>query len=97
MQTSCFPAVTANLFFVSAARQIPYPNCRPAKLRHNLCNPSKSGSSPIALRDIKKIQQRLTADAFQLVKEVNFAPHTLQTQAPRISRLCRDSFRFFFS
>jgi hypothetical protein len=33
------------------------------------------------LWDLKKIQQHLTADVLQLVKEVNFAAHALKTKA----------------
>ena len=54
-------------------------------------------SSSDALRDLEQIQQCLTADTLQPVIKVNLAPHTLQTQAPRISSLDRSGPRRFFS
>jgi hypothetical protein len=87
MQTSSFSAVPANLFFVSAARQIPHPYCRPAKLRHDTRQSSERAGRPVALRDLKKIQQRLTADAFQPVIEIDLATHALEREPPRINNL----------
>jgi hypothetical protein len=49
------------------------------------------------LRDLKKIQQRLTADALQPVKEVNVAAHALEREPPRIDVLCCGSFGCFYS
>ena len=58
---------------------------------------SKSARSPIALRDFKQIQQCLSADALQPIKKIDFATHALKREPPWISRLCRGSFRRFFS
>jgi hypothetical protein len=55
-------AKPSTLFTVTAASQIPHPNRRPAKLRHNLCDTTKCAGRPIALRDFKQVQQRLRAD-----------------------------------
>ena len=77
-------AKPSTLFAVTAASQIPHPNRRPAKLRRNLCDTTKCAGRPVALRDLKKIQQHLTADALQPVKEVHFAAHALEPELPRI-------------
>ena len=77
-------AISSYLFSVALPRQIPHPNCRPAKFGHNLCKTTKSARSPVALRDFKKIQQCLTADALQPIKEVDLAPHALKREPPRI-------------
>jgi hypothetical protein len=99
MRTSCLSdsAVTANLFFVTTPCQIADAHCRPAKLRHDLSKPSKSASSPVALRDLKKIQQGLTADALEPIKEVDFPTDAPESEPPGISRLFRRSFRRFFA
>jgi hypothetical protein len=87
MRTSRFSTVPADLFFVSPSCQIPHPYSRPAELRHNLCKTTKRARCSLALRDLKKIQQRLTADALQPVEEVNFAAHALEREPPGIGSL----------
>jgi hypothetical protein len=47
------------------------------------------------LWDFEQVQQRLTANALQPVKEVNFAARALKREPPRIDVLCRCSFRRF--
>jgi hypothetical protein len=47
------------------------------------------------LWNLKQIQEHLTADALQIVKEVNFAAHARKRS--RINNLCRSRFRRLFS
>jgi hypothetical protein len=75
MRISRFSAVSADLFLISASRQITHPYCRPAKIGHNLCQASKGARRPLTLWHLKQVQQGLRADALQLIKEVNFATH----------------------
>ena len=76
-----FAAVAPTLLPVSAPRKIPHPNCRPAQFGHHLRQAPVCARRAIALRDFKQIQQRLAANPFQPVIEVNFAAHALQTPA----------------
>ena len=87
-------AISSYLLPVAAPRKIPHPYCRPAQFGHDLWQTSKRARRPLALRDFKQIQQCLGTDTLQPIKEVDFAAHALQTQAPRIDRLCRGRFRF---
>ena len=84
-------AISSYLLPVAASRQVPHPNCRPSKLRHNLSESSKRTRRPVALRDLKKIQQRLRADTFQAIIKVEFAADALQRVPPRIDGFCRGS------
>ena len=70
-------AISSDLLPVSAPRKIPHPYCRPAEFSHHFRQASVGARSAVALRDLKKIQQRLTTNPFQPVKEVNFAAHAL--------------------
>jgi hypothetical protein len=96
MRTSCLSAVPSDLLLVSTPRQIPYPYSRPAQLCHNFRQAPKGARRPLTLWHFKQVQQRLTADALQPVKEVNFAAHAFQYETPWIRRLCRGSFSLFF-
>jgi hypothetical protein len=71
--TERFTAVPANLFKIAAAGKAADPYCRPAEVRHHLCQTSKRAGGPIALWHFKQVQQRLTANALQPVKEVDVA------------------------
>jgi hypothetical protein len=93
-----FPSVakiTPDLFLVSTSCQVTDPYRGPPKLCHDFPQTPKRAGCPVALRDLKKIQQRLIADALQPVKEVHFAAHAFETQAPRVDVLCRGSFGRF--
>jgi hypothetical protein len=81
----------------SPARQIPHAPRGPAEFSHHFRQASVSASVSIALRDFKKVQQRLRGDTFQLIEKVNFATHTLKREPPRIDGFCHGSFRCFFS
>ena len=54
MQTSYFAAVSANLFLISASRQIPHPHSGPAQFGHTLDRRRNSARRPVALRDLNK-------------------------------------------
>jgi hypothetical protein len=58
-------AISSYLFLVSASRQIPHPNCRPAEFSHHLRQALVGSRSAFVLWHFKKVQQRLTADALQ--------------------------------
>ncbi len=97
MQTSYFSAVSANLFAIAASGQIPHAQRGPPEFGHYSRQTPKHARRSVALRDLQQIQQRLTTDALQLVKKIDFAAHALEREPPRIGRLCRGSFRCFFS
>ena len=82
---------------VAASRQIPDAHGGPAQFGHYPCNAPVCARRPIALWDLKKIQQRLRADTFQPIKKVDFAADALKREPPWINRLCRGSFCRFFS
>ena len=96
LHVASIAAVATNRFFVAATIKISHSDRAPTKLSHNLCQASKRAGRPVALRDLKKIQQRLTADALQLIKEVDLAAHALQCEPPGIGHLCRSKFRCLF-
>jgi hypothetical protein len=58
----------------------------------NRVTPKRAGR-PIALWHFKQVEQRLTADPFQAVAEVDLAAHAGKRQPPGISRLCRSRLR----
>src|SRR5262249_23693491 len=93
--TSRFPTVAAHLLLVAASCQIANSYCTPAQFSHKLRQASKGAGGPVALWHFKQVQQRLSADALQPIKEVNPATNALKREAPRISGFCRCSFRGF--
>ena len=93
---SSIAGIAPYLLLVAASREVAHSDRGPAQLRHNLCQSSKGAGGPVALRDFEQIQERLTADALQPVIEVNFAPHALQLEPPRIGGLCRGPLSRFY-
>ena len=77
-------AIPSYLLLVATPRQIAHPYCRPTKLRHDFRQTPKRARSPVALRDLKQVQQRLRTDALQPIKKVDFAAHALQREPPGI-------------
>ena len=73
--------ITSHLLLIPASRQIPHSHRGPAEFAHYSCETAKHARDPIALWDLKKIQQRLTTDALQPVKEVDLAAHALKPGA----------------
>jgi hypothetical protein len=84
-------AISPYLLPVAASRQIPHP------FGHDFRQASVGTRSPLALGDFEQIQEHLTADALKSVKEIDLAANPLKHEPPRISGLCRGSFRRFFS
>src|SRR5271157_5223964 len=81
-------AISSYLLPVAAARKIAHPYCAPTQLEHHFRQPPKGARSPVALRDLKQIQECLTAHALQVIK-IYLAAHTFQAQLPRIDRFSR--------
>ena len=71
---------------IPASRQIPHSHRGPAEFAHYSCQTAKHARDPIALWDLKKIQQRLTTDALQPVKEVDLAAHALKAWGIRLAK-----------
>src|SRR5262249_51820743 len=90
-------AIPSYLFLVSASRQIPDTHGGPPELDRYSRQTLKHSGIPFALWHFKQVQQRLTADALEPIKEVNLAAHALQTQAPGVDVLCRGSLGCFYS
>ena len=90
-------AISSYLLPVAAPRKIPHAHSGPPELGHYSSQTPKRARGPIALGHLEQIQKRLTTDALQPIKEIDFATHALKRKPPRIGRLCRGSFRRFFS
>jgi hypothetical protein len=76
-------AVAANLFLVSASRQVADPHSGPAQICHYLCKMPVGARCSAALGNIQYVQQGLAAHSFQPVI-IYFAAHPFQRQPPRI-------------
>jgi hypothetical protein len=48
-------AISSYCLPVSAPREIPCPNCRPAQFGHDLCQSSEGAGGPLALWDFKQV------------------------------------------
>ena len=77
-------AISSYLLPIAAARKVTHPHRGPTEFCHDPRNAPEGAGRPIALWDLKEIQQCLTADALQPIKEIDFAAHTLQCEPPRI-------------
>jgi hypothetical protein len=77
-------AISADLFLISAPRQIANSYCRPAEFSHKLRQASKGAGGPIALWHFQQVQERLTANALQPVVEVDLATDAREREPPGI-------------
>jgi hypothetical protein len=58
----------AALLFKAAAIEIPYANCRPAQLGHNLCKVPVRPRRTIALLNLQEVHQACAGDTLQPIE-----------------------------
>jgi len=80
---ACIAHEPAALFLKIAAIKVSDANCRPAKLGHNLREPTIRTRGTLALWHFKNVHHRLRADALQAVEACR-PSHALQPQPPRV-------------